>query len=1235
MSWIREPNAEPIPGYRLIEPLGSGGFGEVWKCEAPGGLFKAIKFVYGNLKSLDIDAVRAEQEKRALNRIKDVRHPFVCSLDLIQETPDGELVIVMELAERTLHDLFIECQATGLIGIPRNDLLRYLGDAAEALDFMNNEPHKLQHLDIKPKNLFIISNHVKVADFGLVKHLERPNSSGMMGGVTPLYAAPETFAGKISQNSDQYSLAIVYQELLTGHRPFNGKNVRLLSQQHLQEEPDLRSLPEAERPILARALSKDPNKRFPSCSNFITTLYKARSTNKPAGEQRPPTKRTAHPVKELALAGAGKGPHKVESLRDFQLDEMGENGAEAFDFGAPAPPPMPPRNQDEEANIQSEMGVTIAQPDTGALRPTLIIGVGAFGRKALLELRCRFLDRFGDLTKLSVLRFLCIDPDPEALNTAIRGAAEVALTRNEVYPLPLQPVVNYRRRSLEELSEWLPREKLYAMPRSLQTQGSRSLGRLAFSDNQQRLVARLRREIQEITNPDNIYQSVSQTGLALRDTTPRVYIIAAAGGGGSGLLPDLGYAVRRLLSQLRHPDSKVNAFLLCGAPQDPATPKQEQANIYATLTELNHFCDSNIRFAAQYGVDGQRIIDEGSPYTSVYLLPQAHRTPLAVETTVAHLGNYLFHELTTPLGLRLENLRHGDDFSGSGGPPAGILAAPLRSFGTYAVWFPRGLLLRLAARQACQRLIEGWLVTAKEEISSETQQQIEEMLDRITHHPQLQPAMLARRIEELSQAGSPTDTGNTPGEVLAGILAKLEEQIVQPVAQEDAGNWARQALTRVKDWVGSGDGDQEINDWRKTRLTRALGQTTQKIAEAWDKELSQDLFALTENPGARVVAAETALEKLQAFFHKESESLKEAIAQEAGKSALCWQQVETALQECAAGGGGFRFFGGRSKSRQLRAFMDQLAHYARQRLNEEVLGAVRHGFGILAGKFADRARDMGFVRQRLRHLQESLESGPVDPDEETANTRPGADFTLSRTPIPSTESFWEAIRQSETARVVLPDGEPDLERAALRFLQNMHPEQWTLLDKELHERVLLPRGGLHGACMTSGDMSRQLSVPLLMEAGTLLSQYLPIMDVAQILATEAATAEATQNTGPHAGAHPATSDLGTQVRDYMERAQPLMAGRLENKQSAFLLVPASVAGKQLENAIHDAFPDIRHVRVAGQSDLMLCREQGCLTAQDLHKLLKSCRTAYDNLAATPNTSPHARFDILDWLPLDP
>src|SRR5262245_4007884 len=218
MSWIREPNAEPIPGYRLIEPIGSGGFGEVWKCEAPGGLFKAIKFVYGNLNSLDVDGVRAEQEQKAMLRIKEMRHPFVCSTERF-EIVEGELVIVMELCDRSLHDLFVECQNAGLIGIPRDDLLRYLRDAAEALDFMN-EKHGLQHLDVKPRNLFLVSDRVKVADFGLVKHLERQNMSGLLGGVTPLYAAPETFNSRISDRSDQYSLAIVYMELLTGQRPY-------------------------------------------------------------------------------------------------------------------------------------------------------------------------------------------------------------------------------------------------------------------------------------------------------------------------------------------------------------------------------------------------------------------------------------------------------------------------------------------------------------------------------------------------------------------------------------------------------------------------------------------------------------------------------------------------------------------------------------------------------------------------------------------------------------------------------------------------------------------------------------------------------------------------------------------------------------------------------------------------------------------------------------------------------
>src|SRR4029077_4776767 len=195
MSLMREANAEPLPGYRLIKPLGTGGFGEVWKCEAPGGLYKAIKFVYGNLNSMDTDAARAEQERNALNRVKEVRHPFVLSIEQIQNI-DGELVIITELADKSLHDLFVEQQAAGMVGIPREDLLRYMRDAAEALDHMN-EKYNLQHLDIKPRNLFLISDRLKVADFGLVHQLGEACEYGGLGGATPLYAAPETYSGKV------------------------------------------------------------------------------------------------------------------------------------------------------------------------------------------------------------------------------------------------------------------------------------------------------------------------------------------------------------------------------------------------------------------------------------------------------------------------------------------------------------------------------------------------------------------------------------------------------------------------------------------------------------------------------------------------------------------------------------------------------------------------------------------------------------------------------------------------------------------------------------------------------------------------------------------------------------------------------------------------------------------------------------------------------------------------------
>jgi hypothetical protein len=818
----------------------------------------------------------------------------------------------------------------------------------------------------------------------------------------------------------------------------------------------------------------------------------------------------------------------------------------------------------------------------------------------------------------------------------------VALQANEVYHLPLQAVAHYRRRQLDQLGEWLPREKLYALPRNLKTQGSRALGRLAFTDNYLRLLARLKREIQQATHPDAIFQAVAQTGLALRDSVPRVYVIGSASGGGSGFLVDLGYSLRRLLHQLRHADAPVTSLLFCGAPEDPATPRSELANLYATLTELNHFSDPSIPFTAQYGADGVRMRDEGNaPFDSVYLLTATHRTPEARRDTVAHLGSYLFHELTTPLGPRLDHNRKAIEENRLG-------VTRFRSFGTYAVWFPRGLLMRLAARQACRRIIEEW----QGEGEPTARPEVDAACARLLADPRLRPEALQAHIERCAQRHL---EGLAPAEALTALLGTIEEQSVQFVAQDDPSNWARQALTRVQEWLGggwqanvnaTGSTVRATGDWRKSKLSRALEAAAQQVAEEWDQTLAQAAFSLMEHPGRRVAAAEAALTRLMQFCQETATATAARFQQQTSKTEQAQEQLQNALAACISGTSSFSFFGGRSR-RLLRVFVDHLAAFARQGLAEDLGGAVRHFFQLLNGRLSERLRELTFCRQRLRHLQEALDV-PLPDLDAYSDSRTGDDSTLSPSPLPSPEAYWEAIQQSSTTRVVLPNGETDLELAGKRFLSTLTTDHWANLDQVLQDQVLAPFGGLQRALVSGTELMRCLGEPLLTQAAALLGEMLPITDVAEaMLDRGAAGLDKGKNAEPGLAEVTASSLLPAAF--CLDAAAPLVRtdpqvpeprARTEQSQAIaptldFLLIPASEAGKLYGEEAKSSAPQLHLVTVPGQADLMYCREQGFLAVDDVQRLLRPCRPAYDESVVSPPSSPHARCDINDWMPLDP
>ncbi len=939
---------EPIPGYRLLEFLGRGGFGEVWKTEAPGGLHKAVKIVYGNLEALGPDGHMVAQELKALSRVKTVRHPYILSLERY-DIIDGQLFIVMELADCNLEARFQHWRAHGRAGIPRKELLRYMEEAAEALDLMNVQ-HQLQHLDIKPQNLFLVGNHIKVADFGLVKDLEGL-ATALTGGGTPIYAAPETFEHTVSRFCDQYSLAIVYQEMLTGKRPFSGTNPRQLLFQHLQVAPDLSALPPSDRPLIARALSKKPADRYPSCAELVEALRHRGSTTMevslagvraelrgtvPAGETLPPASSGSNGATPSVPSPGGKGTTHRTPIK----------------HGFPAPAtPLPPVAGREEKTLAQPIQVLGAAPvpeqtGDGVLVPALVLGLGGFGRAVVQRLRAALEARFGAPDALGHLRLLAIDTDAgaDANGSEAQDAGRTPAARRDVLVTRLNRPNYYLRARGTSLpwSGWLRPQTVRRIPQNLTAGGVRALGRLAFFDSYPAIVQRLHVELSACTTPEVLDQAAEKTGLGMRSNWPRVYVVTSlAGGTGSGMFLDLAYTVRRLCRQLGYPDVPINGVLHLAPVERRSEADPALANTMAALTELHHFSSAAAPFTARYSLSEDEITDPAPPFRRCILLPQDGPDGPA-ETEVGKAAGLLLWELTTPLGRAADS-----------GPPPETPGLRFDTIGSFRLAWPRTSMARRAAHTLSRFLVHSWT----QPDHGARRAALRATLAERGVVPDWPPALWRTRLETAcaEQLGQPTEA----------LFSQVIESVGLGGPKLEAA--AQRVLEQLEPLVGrpgpAPGGPSAVRD--------ALEQAGHRLLTESRGELSVRIFRLIEESQLWLAGAEEALADVTAQLQRRLEEQQERCRKVQTQAAALHGRIQTLLKSLRGGLSWLQRLGGALPGDELVELLRIYPRLQYQHLLEQQVTVV---YQSLLRDCPEHSTEISLCRRQLQTLAQALEA---------------------------------------------------------------------------------------------------------------------------------------------------------------------------------------------------------------------------------------------------------------------
>lgn len=306
MKFTFPPESKPLPGLTIKRAIHRGGFGEVYYGLTDAGKEVALKLLHQH----------TDVELRGATACLNLNHPNLVTIYDIKRDADGDHWVVMEyVGGQRLADALDDHKR-----LPVQEIERWLDGMAAGLTFLHDRG--IVHRDLKPSNVFSENGIVKIGDVGLSKFISESRRSAHTQSVgTVYYMAPEVARGRYGREVDVYALGIMIYEMFTGDVPFDGESSGEILMKHLSEKPNLEKLPAALRPVIGRALEKDPTKRIPTAAQLRDEFKAAvrgrrvESSVEQAVELREdsfidePKARSYSPGEREAVAGAfGPGP---------------------------------------------------------------------------------------------------------------------------------------------------------------------------------------------------------------------------------------------------------------------------------------------------------------------------------------------------------------------------------------------------------------------------------------------------------------------------------------------------------------------------------------------------------------------------------------------------------------------------------------------------------------------------------------------------------------------------------------------------------------------------------------------------------------------------------------------------------------------------------------------------------------------------------------------------------------